>query len=66
MAQWENTALEKFFQKPTMYIRYLDHIRILWDHGEIQFQTFLDILNIHSPAIRLSARVEKIQWTFWM
>ena len=61
MAQWENTALEKFYPKPTMYFRYLDDIWILWDHGETQFQTFFDILNTHSPAIRLSARVEKIQ-----
>ena len=59
MAQWENTALEKYYQKPTMYFRYLDDIWILWDHGETQFQTFFDILNTHSPAIRLSARVEK-------
>ena len=59
MAQWENTALEKCYQKPTMYLRYLDDIWILWDHGETQFQTFFDILNTHSPAIRLSARVEK-------
>ena len=42
-----------------MYFRYLDDIWILWDHGETQFQTFFDILNTHSPAIRLSARVEK-------
>ena len=59
MAQWENTALEKCYQKPTMYFRYLDDIWILWDHGETQFQTFFDILNTHSPAIRLSAKVEK-------
>ena len=58
-AQWENTALEKCYQKPTMNFRYLDDIWILWDHGETQFQTFFDILNTHSPAIRLSARVEK-------
>ena len=38
MAQWENTALEKCYQKPTMYFRYLDDIWILWDHGETQFQ----------------------------
>ena len=58
MAQWENTALDKCYQKPKMYFRYLDDIWILWDHGETQFQTFFDILNTHSPAIRLSARVE--------
>ena len=64
MAQWENTALEKCYQKPTMYFRYLNDIWILWDHGETQFQTFFDILNTHSPAIRLSARVEKINRLF--
>ena len=60
MAQWENTALEKCYKKTTitMYFRYLDDIWILGDHGETQFQTFFDILNTHSPAIRLSARVE--------
>ena len=37
----------KCYQKATMYFRYLDDIWILWDHGET-----------HSPAIRLSAKVE--------
>ena len=55
----ENTALEKCYQISTMYFRYSDDLWILWDHGETQFQTFVDILNTHSPAIRLSARVEK-------
>ena len=59
MAQWENTALEKCYQNSTMYFRYRDNIWILWDHGETQFQTFFDILNTHSPDIRLSAKVEK-------
>ena len=59
MAHWENAAPEKCYQKPTMYFRYLDDIWILWEHGETQFQTFFDILNTHSLAIRLSVRVEK-------
>ena len=42
-----------------MYFIYLDDIWILLKHGEIQLQTFFDILNTHSPAIRLSVRVEK-------
>ena len=42
-----------------MYFRYLDHIWILWDQDETQFQTFFDILNTHSPLR------EKINRHFW-
>lgn len=59
MANWEEEALEKCYQKPTMYLRYLDDIFLIWDHGETNFWTFFDILNSHHPSIKLTARVEK-------
>lgn len=58
MAEWETEALKKCYLKPTLYIRFLDDIFILWDHGEEQFHTFFDILNTSNPAVKLSYRIE--------
>ncbi len=59
MADWEETALEKCYQTPSFYLRYLDDIFLIWDHGEANFWNFFEILNNHHPAIKLTARVEK-------
>lgn len=59
MANWESEALKKCYQKPTMYLRYLDDIFLIWDHGEDNFWNFFNILNSHDPSIKLTARVEK-------
>jgi hypothetical protein len=58
MANWETEALNKCYLKPSMYLRYLDDIWILWDHGLEQFKTFFEILNTHNPAVKLSCRIE--------
>ena len=59
MAEWETEALNKSYLKPSMYLRYLDDIFILWDHGIEQFNTFFEILNTHNPAVKLTKRIEK-------
>ena len=59
MANWETEALEKCYQKPTMYLRYLDDIFLIWDHGEANFWNFFNILNSHHPSIKLTARLER-------
>ena len=62
ICSWHNGIIQSWgnaIKKPMIYFRYLDDIWILCDHGETQFQTFFDILNTHSPAILLSARVDK-------
>ena len=56
--QWENTALENVIKTDNVF-RHLEDTWILWDQCETQFQTFFDILNTHSLAICLSARMEK-------
>ena len=58
MAKWETDALNKCYLKPSMYLRYLDDIWILWDHGLEQFNSFFEILNTHNPAVKLSCRIE--------
>ena len=42
-----------------MFLRNLDDIGILWDHGRNQVETFLETLNINSPAVKLTSRVEQ-------
>ena len=59
MAEWETEALNKCYLKPSMYLRYLDDIFILWDHGLEQFHTFFEIINTHNPAVKLTHRIEK-------
>ena len=59
MANWETEALNKSYLKPSLYLRYLDDIFILWDHGLEQFHTFFEILNTHNPAVKLTSRIEK-------
>ena len=59
MANWETEALQTCYQKPAIYLRYLDDIFLVWDHGEENFWNFFNILNNHHPSIRLTARVEK-------
>ena len=59
MAEWDITALDKCYLKPCMILRYLDDIRILWDHGRDQFEIFFEIFNTHSPAVKLTSCVEQ-------
>ncbi len=54
MSDWEESALEKCYQKPSFYLWYLDNILLIWDHGEANVRTFLEILSNHQPAIKLN------------
>ena len=64
MAAWETEAMQTCSLKPTMYLRYLDDIWMLWDHGMDQFHTFFDRLNNHHPAVKLTARIEETEIDF--
>ena len=53
MADWERTALAKSRLLPTLYLRYLDDIFIIWEHSKQEFEQFFNILNTHHPSIKL-------------
>lgn len=59
MAKFEKEALDKCLYKPHTYLRFLDDIFIVWQHGLSKFHAFLDILNSHSPPIRFKAEIHE-------
>ena len=60
MAKFEREVDRKCYLKPCLYFRFLDDIFIIWNHGEENFKTYLDILNSHHPNIKFTARCELI------
>ena len=64
MADFETEAMKKCYLKPTVYFRFLDDIFCVWDHGHDNLQTFLEILNSHHPAVKLTASIEEISNNF--
>ena len=57
MAKWEKEALDKCLLKPKVFLRYLDDIFIIWQHGRQSFQEFFDNLNSHHPNIKLKSTI---------
>ena len=57
MATWEGEALAKSPLQPLIYLRFLDDIFIIWQHGEEAFWDFFEILNSHTHSIKLKATV---------
>jgi len=64
MAHFETEAMKKCYKKPTVYKRFLDDIFCIWDHGRENLKTFLEILNSHHPAVKLTAVVEEFSNDF--
>ena len=64
MAHFETEAMKKCYQKPSVYKRFLDDIFCVWDHGRQNLETFLEIMNSHHPAVKLTAVVEEISNDF--
>lgn len=60
MAKFEREIDRKCYLKPCLYFRFLDDIFIIWNHGEENLKTYLDILNSHHPNIKFTARCELI------
>ena len=64
MAHIETEAMKKSYLKPSAFFRFLDDIFCLWDHGRENLETFLEILNTHHPAVRLTANIQEISNDF--
>lgn len=59
MAKFETEALKKCHLQPTVYRRFLDDIFCIWDHGKEELNKFLEILNSHHPAVKLTACIHE-------
>ena len=54
MAVLEEDFLSKRNLKPSMYIRYIDDIFMIWPHSETDLMSFLDDFNAHNPNIQFT------------
>ena len=59
MAKLEKEALEKCPLKPSLYLRYLDDIFIIWPHSRDDFTHFLNVFNSHLPPIKFKASIQE-------
>ena len=57
MAYWEEKNLPKCDKQPSIYLRYLDDIFLIWDHSVEDFDKFFHTLNTAHPNIRVRVRV---------
>ena len=64
MSYWEEINLSRAKKQPTLYLRYLDDIFIIWDHSREDFQQFYQMLNSAHPNITLKANVQAQELEF--
>ena len=54
MADLEEKILDKFPNKPIIYLRYIDDIFLIWTHGEESLKQFYSAFNSENPSIKLT------------
>lgn len=59
MADWEEKALSQCNQKPAHYVRYLDDMWGIWTGTELEFDRFVEELNLVDPSIQLKSELKK-------
>lgn len=55
MGTLENKILANLPHKPTVYLRYIDDIFIIWEHGEQQFHKLVTLLNNAHATIKFTS-----------
>ena len=58
MAYIEERALTNCPKLPSLYLRYLDDILIIWPHERQDFDRFFEIMNSEHPNINLKANIQ--------
>ncbi|XP_057680612.1 uncharacterized protein LOC130908814 isoform X3 [Corythoichthys intestinalis] len=64
MKMWEESVFEKCLQLPLVYYRYLDDIFGIWPYSKEEFATFIEVLNAHHTAIKVTANLQEHQIQF--
>jgi len=54
MADFENKYVYTYPTKPSIWLRYIDDIFLIWEHTQAELQTFLDHLNTCHPTIKFT------------
>ena len=54
MGDFEENALNGYNLKPSAWLRYIDDIFLLWEHGEEELIKFIDYLNAIHPTIKFT------------
>lgn len=64
LAVWESEVLDLVPLKPSIYLRFLDDIFIVWEHSLEDFDHFLQILNSHRDTIKLKPTINQTSIDF--
>ena len=59
MAYFETEAMDKCALLPSVYFRFLDDIFMIWNHGRKRLNTYLEIMNTHHAAVKLTASIQE-------
>ena len=65
MDRFKTNALNYWDKKPLIWLRFIDDIFMIWNHGEAELQKFLEYLNNIHEKIKFTHEFsnESIFWT---
>ena len=56
MADFEDFFIYGYKDPPTLYLRFIDDIFIIWEHGPVKLQAFLKYLNDCHKTIKFTKK----------
>jgi len=64
MANFEKMLVYPYTPKPTIWLRYIDDIFLIWEHGQTQLDQFLEHLNGCHPTIKFTSDISTKEINF--
>ena len=64
MAEFEDRFVYTYPKKPLLWVRFIDDILLIWDHGEEELQTFISHLNNAHKTIKFTTEISKERVNF--
>ena len=64
MQQLEATLLANYTLKPKIWLRYIDDIFFIWEHGEKELKTWFNYLNNSHNTIKFTMEISKEMISF--
>jgi len=56
MAQYEKTVVYTYHLQPLVWVRFIDDIFLIWQHGASELDTFVQYLNSSHPSIKFTSQ----------